>query len=83
MIGVGFIFGILYDTPDGLERVLIDQNGESRLENLVFYWIRLLSWITNDYGVAIVGIVLSVLLMSSAFYIIIHYKKKNSIKITE
>ncbi len=81
MIAVGFTIGILSDAPDGLERVLIDQNGETWLENLVSPWIPLLSWITSDYGAAIVGIILSVVLMSSAFYLIIHYKKKISINI--
>ncbi len=83
MIAVGFTIGFLSDAPDGLERVLIDQNGESWLENLVSPWIPLFSWITSDYGAAILGIVLSVTLMSSAFYLIIRYKKKNSINITE
>jgi len=31
MIAVGFTIGVLSDAPDGLERVLIDQNGESWL----------------------------------------------------
>ncbi len=82
MIAVGFTIGFLSDAPDGLERVLIDQNGESWLENLVSPWIPLFSWITSDYGAAILGIVLSVTLMSSAFYLIIRYKKKHSINIT-
>jgi len=83
MIAVGFTIGILSDAPDGLERVLIDQHGESWLENLVSPWIPLLSWITSDYGAAIVGIVLSVTLMSAVFYLIIRYKKKISINIAE
>ena len=78
MIAVGFAIGILTDAPDGLERVLIDHNGESWLENLISPWIPLLSWITNDYGAAILGTVLSVSIMASIFYLIIRYKKKNS-----
>jgi len=78
MIAVGFGIGILSDAPDGLERVLIDQNGESWLDNLISPWIPLLSWITNDYGAAILGIVLSVVIMSSIFYLIIRNKKRNS-----
>jgi len=78
MIAVGFAIGILSDAPDGLERVLIDQNGESWLDNLISPWIPLLSWITNDYGAAILGTVLSVSIMASAFYLIIRYKKRNS-----
>ncbi|MFX0105275.1 MAG: energy-coupling factor ABC transporter permease [Candidatus Hodarchaeota archaeon] len=76
MISVGFTIGFLSNDPDGLERVLIDQNGESWLDNLVSPWIPLFSWITNDYGAAILGIVASVILMSSAFYLIIRYKKR-------
>ena len=83
MIAVGFTIGVLSDAPDGLERVLIDQNGESWLENLVSPWEPLLSWIKSDYGAAIIGIAVSVILMSSAFYLIIRNKKKNSINIIQ
>jgi cobalt/nickel transport system permease protein len=79
MIAVGFTIGILSDAPDGLERVLIDQNGESWLENLVSPWIPLLSWVTSEYGAAVLGIILTALIMSSTFYFIIRYKRKNSI----
>ena len=79
MIAVGFTIGILSGAPDGLERVLIDQNGESWLENLVSPWIPILSWITNDYGAAILGIILSIFVMTSVFYLIIQKKKKNRI----
>ncbi|MFX0080484.1 MAG: energy-coupling factor ABC transporter permease [Candidatus Hodarchaeota archaeon] len=80
MIAVGFTIGILSSGPDGLERVLIDQNGESWLDNLVSPWLPIFGWITNDYGAAILGIVISVVLMSSTFYLIIRYKKNNTIK---
>ena len=79
MIAVGFTVGILSGAPDGLERVLVDQNGESWLDNLASPWIPLFSWITNDYGAAILGIVISILIISSTFYLIIRYKKKNTI----
>ncbi len=79
MVAVGFTIGILSGAPDGLERVLIDQNGEEWLDNLASPWIPLLSWITNDYGAAIIGIVISILIISSTFYLIIRYKKKNTI----
>jgi len=78
MITIGFTIGFLSDAPDGLERVLTDHNGESWLENLVSPWIPLLSWITNDYNAGILGIVLSVVIMSSIFYLIIRNKKKIS-----
>ncbi|MFX1302325.1 MAG: energy-coupling factor ABC transporter permease [Promethearchaeota archaeon] len=83
MLSVGFTIGFLSNDPDGLERVLIDQNGEHWLENLVSAWVPLFSWITNEYGAAILGIVASVVLMSSAFYLIIYYKKKSSINIAQ
>ena len=83
MIAVGFTIGILSDAPDGLERVLIDQNGESWLETLVSPWEPIFSWISSDYGSAILGISVSIILMSSAFYLIIRYKKKNSINIVQ
>ena len=76
MVAVGFTIGILSGAPDGLERVLIDQNTEEWLDNLASPWIPLLSWITNDYGAAIIGIVISILIISSTFFLIIRYKKK-------
>ena len=79
MLAVGFTIGILSDAPDGLERVLIDQNGEVWLESLKSPWIPILSWITNDYIAAIIGILLSIGVISSTFYLIIRYKKRNSI----
>ncbi|MFW9878090.1 MAG: energy-coupling factor ABC transporter permease, partial [Candidatus Thorarchaeota archaeon] len=39
MIAVGFTIGILSSAPDGLERVLIDEHGESWVENLASPWI--------------------------------------------
>jgi len=76
MIAVGFTIGILSGAPDGLERVLIDQNGESWLDNLTSPWVPILNWITSDYGAAILGIAISILVMVSIFYIIIRHKKK-------
>jgi cobalt/nickel transport system permease protein len=83
MIGVGFTLGILSIAPDGLERVLIDLYGESWLESLVSPWIPLLSWITNDYGAGIIGTVLTIVVMSSTFYLIIKHKKSVSINIVD
>ena len=77
MIAVGFTIGILSDKPDGLERVLIEKNGESWLEDLESPWVPILSWITSDYGAGIIGILISIVLMTTVFYLIIHYKKKN------
>ncbi|MFX0008063.1 MAG: energy-coupling factor ABC transporter permease [Promethearchaeota archaeon] len=82
MIAVGFTLGFLSNNPDGLERVLIDHNGESWLDNLVSPWIPLLSWITNDYGAAITGTVLTIGVMSFTFYLITKYKRRISIKIS-
>ncbi len=77
MISVGFTIGILSEDPDGLERVLIDQNDESWLEGLTSPWIPILSWIKSDYGAGIIGILISIVLMISVFYLIIQLKKKN------
>ncbi|MFX1411578.1 MAG: energy-coupling factor ABC transporter permease [Promethearchaeota archaeon] len=76
MISVGFTIGILSEDPDGLERVIIDYNGESWLENLASPWVPILSWITSDYGAAIIGILISITVMVIVFYLIIYYKKR-------
>ena len=80
MIALGFTIGILSENPDGLERVLIDNNDESWLENLPSPWIPFLSWIQNEYIAGILGIVISAGLILSVFYLI-KYKKKKSIAI--
>ncbi|MFX1315683.1 MAG: energy-coupling factor ABC transporter permease [Promethearchaeota archaeon] len=77
MISVGFTIGILSEDPDGLERVIIDINGESWLENLASPWTPILSWIKSDYGAAIIGILISITIMVIVFYLIINYKKRN------
>jgi len=79
MIAVGFTIGVLSEDPDGLERVLTDQKGESWLENLESPWVPILSWITSDYAAGIIGILITIVVMTSVFYLIIHYKKKESI----
>jgi uncharacterized membrane protein len=70
MIAIGYSIGVLSDNPDGLERVLIDNNGESWLESLPSPWIPLLSWIESDYFAGTVGIIISVCLMTIIFYLI-------------
>ena len=76
VIAVGFTIGFLSDNPDGLERVLIDIKGEEWLENLFSPWIPFLSWITNDYVAGIIGIVLSITVLTGTFYIITRLKKR-------
>ena len=76
VIAVGFTIGFLSDNPDGLERVLIDYNGEEWLENLFSPWIPFLSWITNDYVAGIIGIVLSITVLTGTFYLITRLKKR-------
>jgi len=78
VIAVGFTIGFLSDNPDGLERVLIDYNGEEWLENLFSPWNPLLSWITNDYIAGIIGIILSIAIMIAVFYLIIYLKKRKA-----
>lgn len=77
MIAVGFNIGILSDKPDGLEKVLIEKNGESWLEDLESPWVPILSWITSDYGAGIIGVLISIVLMTTVFYLIIQLKKKH------
>jgi len=78
VIAVGFTIGFLSENPDGLERVLIDINGEEWLENLISPWTPILSWVTNDYVAGIIGIVLSITIMTGVFYLITYLKKKDT-----
>ncbi len=75
VLATGFTIGFLSENPDGLERVLIDIHGEEWLENLISPWIPILSFITNDYVAGIIGIVLSITLMTGVFYLISKKKK--------
>ena len=76
VISVGFRIGFLSNDPDGLERVLIDYHGEGWLDNLFSPWIPILSWLNNDYIAGILGIVLSITIMMSVFYLIARFKKR-------
>ena len=78
VIAVGFTIGFLSENPDGLERVLIDINGEEWLENLISPWTPILSWVTNDYVAGIIGVVLSIAIMIGVFYLITYLKKKDT-----
>jgi len=73
----GFTLGVLSDNPDGLERVIIDNNGESWLEDLPSLWTPLLSWIKSEIFIGIIGILISFIFLISVFYVIMH---KRSIK---
>jgi len=75
MIAVGFTIGILSEDPDGLERVLIDANGEEWLESLPVYLQPILGWLTNDYVIAIIGVSLTVVIIIGTFYAIGYVKK--------
>ena len=76
MIAVGFPLGILSQNPDGLERVLIDYNGESWLENLFSPWMPILAWIENDYIAGVIGIILTTTIIISVFYLITFLKRR-------
>ena len=76
VIAVGFTMGFLSENPDGLERVLIDYYGEEWLENLFSPWVPFLSWLSNDYVAGIIGIVLSIAVLTGTFYLIARLKKK-------
>ena len=75
MITVGFTIGILSEDPDGLERVLIDARSEKWVEGLASPWEPILGWIESDYIAGIIGIILSIVLIMSAFILIIYLKK--------
>jgi len=70
----GFTLGVLSDNPDGLERVIIDNNGRSWLEDLPSVWTPLLSWIKSDIFTGIIGILISFIFLISVFYAIMHKK---------
>lgn len=72
MILIGFDLGILSDNPDGLERVLEDWGNQTGSE----FWTPLLSFIQNEGIAAIVGILLSVVIIGGVFYLIIRTKNK-------
>jgi uncharacterized membrane protein (DUF373 family) len=72
MILIGFELGILSTDPDGLERVLEDWGTQTGSE----FWTPLLSFIQNEGIAAIIGIVLSVVIIGGAFYLIIRFKNK-------
>jgi hypothetical protein len=76
MIAIGYPLGILSEDPDGIERVLIDHNGESWLENLASFWVPFLSWIENNYIAAIVGVLLSTAIIFALFKVVSY--RKNS-----
>lgn len=78
VLATGFTIGFLSEDPDGLERVLIDIYGEEWLENLISPWIPILSFITNDYVAGIIGIVLSIAIITGVFYLITYLKKKDT-----
>jgi len=78
VLATGFTIGFLSENPDGLERVLIDIHGEEWLENLISPWVPILSFVTNDYVAGIIGIVLSIAIMTSVFYLITYLKKKDT-----
>ncbi|MFX0033167.1 MAG: hypothetical protein ACFE8E_11130 [Candidatus Hodarchaeota archaeon] len=76
MIAIGFPLGILSQNPDGLERVLIDYNGESWLENLFSPWTPFLVWIENEYLAGIIGIILTTVVIVVVFYFIAFLKRR-------
>ena len=70
MITIGFTIGILSNDPDGLERALIDAQGEEWVEGLSSPWEPIFGWIDNDYIVALIGISLTVLFIVAIFMLI-------------
>ena len=79
MIAVGYTIGILSGDPDGLERALIDTKGENWLEGLSSPWEPIFGGFGNDYFAGVFGILLTTVLMSGVFHLIIRLKKKNAL----
>ncbi len=77
VIAIGYTIGFLSGDPDGLERALIDLKGERWLENLPSPWTPILSGIENEYLAGIVGLVLSVAIITAVFYAISRLKNKS------
>ena len=80
VIAIGFPLGFVSQNPDGLERVLIDYNGESWLENLFSPWIPFLAWIENEYIASIMGLILTMIIIISVFYLITFLKRRGKEK---
>ena len=70
IIAIGFPLGFLSEDPDGLERVLIDSQGESWLENLEAFWYPILSWIENESVAGIIGILLTLIIALGIFNLV-------------
>ena len=76
MIAVGFTIGLLSEDPDGLERVLIDAQGEDFIDELPSPWDPYLGWIENEYVAGIIGTLLSATLIICPFYLIALLKRR-------
>lgn len=76
VIAVGFTIGFLSTNPDGLERMLIDANGEEWLESLPVFLQPIFGWLENEYIVGILGMALTVTIIVGTFYTIGYIKKK-------
>ncbi len=81
MISIGYTIGILSNDPDAFERSIIDNKSEKWLENLPSLWTPILSGIENEYLTGLIGIVLSVCLITAIFYAITRFKTKPKRKI--
>ena len=78
IIAVGFPLGILSEDPDGLEKMIIDYQGETWLENLESFWYPILSWIQNDYVAGILGIIITLAITIGIFNLLKYMNSKKS-----
>jgi hypothetical protein len=78
VIAIGFPLGFLSEDPDGLERVLIDSQGEPWLENLEAFWYPILSWIENEYVAGIIGILLTLIIALCIFNLVKFIKNRKA-----
>lgn len=78
IFAVGFPLGFLSQDPDGLERTIIDYQGETWLENLESFWNPILSWIQNDYVAGILGIIITLGITIGMFNLLKYIKNKKA-----
>ena len=85
IIAVGFPLGFLSEDPDGLEKTIIDYQGETWLENLESFWYPILSWIQNEYVAGILGIIVTLGITIGMFNLLkyINSKKSKTDSLTE
>jgi len=76
VLAIGFPLGFLSGDPDGLERTIIDSQGETWLETLEAFWYPILSWIENEYIAGIIGLLLTLAIAIGLFNLMKYLRNK-------